>query len=146
MPPGMNDYVKQDGENPGAESFMALLDASGIRGRVVLVGASFGGWNMRLLASTHEERVAGLVLVDARQEANAERFAAAGMSENPPWVEWMSRLAPLAAHVGLARLVGFAPGINPSALAPSVQRFARATRFRSSAFRAGADELTSGEE
>ena len=45
-----------------------------------------------------------------------------------------------------SRSVGFAPGTDPRALAPSVQRFARATRFRSSAFNAGADELKSGEE
>jgi len=86
------------------------------------------------------------VLVDARHEANGERFAASGISENPPWVAWVARLAPVAAYVGIARFVGLSPGSTPDSLAPLVREFARATRFRSSAFASGADELESGEE
>ena len=50
----------------------ALLDRSGVPGRVIFVGASIGGWNVRLFASTHTERAAGLVLVDARHENQGE--------------------------------------------------------------------------
>ena len=125
---------------------VTLLDGSAIDGRVVLVGGSYGGWNMRILTTAHDERVAGLVLVDARHEATGERFAAAGISENPPWVAWVARLAPVAAYVGIARLVGFSPGPPPDSMAPSVREFARATRFRSSAFASGADELESATE
>jgi hypothetical protein len=96
--------------------------------------------------NSEPERVAGLVLVDARHEATGERFAAAGVSENPPWVAWIARLAPVAAYVGIARVVGFSPGPTPDAFAPSVRAFARATRFRSSAFASGADELESATE
>lgn len=88
----------------------ALLDVSGIRERIILVGASIGGWNVRLFASTHEDRVAGLVLVDARHEEQGERLAAAGVSENPPWIAWIARIAPAAAYLGIARLAGIAPG------------------------------------
>lgn len=129
-----------------ARELVALLDESGIRGQVVLVGASFGGWNMRLFANANEGRVAGLVLVDARHEANGERFAAAGISEIPPSVALVARLAPFAAYTGIARLVGFSPGPTPEVLAPSVREFARATRLRSSAFTAAADELKWGGE
>jgi hypothetical protein len=87
-----------------------------------------------------------LVLVDARHEATGERLAAAGVSENPPWVAWIARLAPVAAYVGIARVVGFSPGPTPDAFAPSVRAFAHATRFRSSAFASGAEELESATE
>jgi pimeloyl-ACP methyl ester carboxylesterase len=42
-----------------------LLDRSEGKGPFVLVGHSFGGLNVRLFASQHPERVAGLVLVEA---------------------------------------------------------------------------------
>lgn len=124
----------------------ALLDASDIRGRVVLVGASVGGWNMRLFASTHKERVAGLVLVDARHEEQSDRLLAAGVPETPPWIGLITRLAPLAAYCGIARAVGFAPGLPPSSVASPVRTFVQATRFRSSAFVAAADELRHADE
>ena len=45
-----------------------LLGRSGIGGPVVLVGASIAGFDVRVFASDHPERVAGLVLVDASHE------------------------------------------------------------------------------
>ena len=42
-----------------------LLAAVGVPPPYVLVGHSFGGWNVRLFASEHPEEVAGLVLVSA---------------------------------------------------------------------------------
>jgi pimeloyl-ACP methyl ester carboxylesterase len=119
----------------------ALLDGSGVRSRVVLVGASIGGWNVRLMASTHEERVAGLVLVDARHENQGEQLAAIGAAENPPAV---AHLAPLVAYSGIARLLGIAPGLPPDSVANDVRDYARATRFRSSALVAAASELLNG--
>jgi pimeloyl-ACP methyl ester carboxylesterase len=119
----------------------ALLDGSGVRGRVILVGASVGGWNMRLFASIHEEQTAGLVLVDARHEEQGQRLVAAGSPDAPPWLGLIARLAPVVAHVGLARAAGIAPGPPPDAIAASLQEFAQATRFRSSALVTTADEL-----
>lgn len=93
----------------------ALLDRGGVPGRVILVGASIGGWNVRLFASTHSERAAGLVLVDARHENQGEELAAAGAPEHPPPVAYV---APLVAYVGIARLLGIAPGLRPDSFAP----------------------------
>lgn len=42
-----------------------LLERAGEKGPFVLVGHSFGGWVVRLFASTYPEDVAGMVLVDA---------------------------------------------------------------------------------
>ena len=39
-----------------------------LQGCVVIVGASAGGWSARLFASTPEERVVGLVLVNAQAQ------------------------------------------------------------------------------
>src|SRR5213593_4339995 len=54
-----------------AGELAALVDRSGIHGRLVLVGASTGGFNVRVFASDHTDRVAGLVLVDASHEDQA---------------------------------------------------------------------------
>ena len=101
---------------------------------------------MRLLASAHEERVAGLVLVDARHEEQGERLAATGVPSYPPWVAWMIRLAPAIAYLGVARAVGIAPGPSPDSIAPPLREFAQATRFRSGAFVTAADELRHASE
>ena len=42
-----------------------LMDAAGVTGPVILLGHSMGGQHVRLLATQHPDRVAGLVLVDA---------------------------------------------------------------------------------
>ncbi|WP_219415513.1 alpha/beta fold hydrolase [Pseudonocardia nigra] len=44
---------------------VALLDATGERAPVVLVGASFGGVVQRAIADAHLQRLAGLVVVDS---------------------------------------------------------------------------------
>jgi len=121
----------------------ALLDRSGVPGRVVLVGASIGGWNTRLFASTQARRVAGLVLVDARHENQGEQLAAAGAPENPPAIAYV---APLVAYSGMARLLGIAPGLPAGSFTRDVRDYAQATRFRSSALATAASELLNGTE
>jgi pimeloyl-ACP methyl ester carboxylesterase len=121
----------------------ALLDKSGVTGRVIFVGASVGGWNVRLFASTHAKRVAGLVLVDARHEDQGEQLAASGAPENPPAV---AHLAPVVAYLGIARLLGIAPGLPTDSFTREVRDYAQATRFRSSALVTAASELLSAKE
>lgn len=111
-----------------AHELAQLLDRAGISGPLVLVGASIGGFTVRVFASEHAERVAGLVLVDAShedQEVDVPRIA--------PFV-------PLLSSVGVFRLLGVSFGLPPDSLAPSVRGFARATAFRAAAYQATADE------
>jgi pimeloyl-ACP methyl ester carboxylesterase len=111
-----------------ADELAQLLDRTGVSGPVVLVGASIGGLAVRVFASEHAQRVAGLVLVDAShedQEMDLPRIA--------PFV-------PLLSSVGVFRLLGVSFGPTPASLAPSVRDFARATSFRAAAYQATADE------
>ena len=78
----------------------------------IAVGASVGGWHMRVLASRHPEAVAGLVLVDASHEdqpLTAPRFA---------------RLVPIAGRLGVMRLLGIEIGGDYPATAFRAHRFA----------------------
>jgi pimeloyl-ACP methyl ester carboxylesterase len=107
-----------------------LLDRAGIAGPVVLVGASIGGLVVRVFASEHPQRVAGLVLVDAShedQDADVPRVA--------PFV-------PLLSSLGIFRLLGVTFGPPPASLAPTVRGFAEATGFRAAAYQAAVDEFT----
>jgi len=111
-----------------ASELSQLLDRTGIGEPVVLVGASSGGFIVRLFASERADRVAGLVLVDAShedQEMEMPRIA--------PFV-------PLLSSVGVFRLLGVSFGLPPDSLDPSVREFARATAFRASAYQATANE------
>jgi len=112
-----------------ASELAKLLDRSGLAGPVVLVGASIAGFNVRLFASDHPERAAGLVLVDASHEADRH--------EVPP----MARFVPLLSTVGVLRLFGVSFGGSIESLPPSVQRYALATRFRAAGYQAAADEI-----
>jgi pimeloyl-ACP methyl ester carboxylesterase len=107
-----------------------LLDRAGIAGPVVLVGASIGGLVVRVFASEHPERVAGLVLVDAShedQDGDVPRVA--------PFV-------PLLSSLGVFRLLGVTFGPPSASLAPTVRGFAEATGFRAAAYQTVVDEFT----
>lgn len=106
-----------------------LLDRSGVGGPLILVGASIGGLAVRVFASEHTERVAGLVLVDASHEDQEE-----DVPQIAPFVPFLS-------SVGVLRLLGVSFGLPPTSLAPSVRGFARATTFRAAGYRAAVDEM-----
>ena len=112
-----------------ATELVELLAASGTTGPVVLVGASIAGFNVRVFASDHPERAAGLVLVDASHEDDAHE------------VPGMARFVPLLSTIGVLRLFGVSFGQPIESLPPSVQQFARATRFRAAGYQAAADEI-----
>jgi pimeloyl-ACP methyl ester carboxylesterase len=113
-----------------ASELAELLIRSGINGPAVLVGASIAGFDVRVLASDHPERVAGLVLVDASHEDQALE------------VPRMARFIPLLSTIGVLRLFGVSFGQRIESLAPSVRQFARATSFRAAGYQAAADEIT----
>src|SRR5215208_1096811 len=106
-----------------------LLDGGGIGGPVVLVGASIGGFTVRVFASDHPERVAGLVLVDATHEDALDP------------IPRLATFVPLLSSFGIFRLLGVSFGLSPESLAPSVRGFANATRFRAAGYDAAADEI-----
>jgi pimeloyl-ACP methyl ester carboxylesterase len=106
-----------------------LLDRTSVTAPVILVGASIGGLYVRLFASEHAERVAGLVLLDATPEDRLDP------------VPELARFVPLLSSTGLLRLLGVSFGIDAESLAPAVRRFARATRYRAAGYNAAADEI-----
>jgi pimeloyl-ACP methyl ester carboxylesterase len=112
-----------------ANELAELLARSGITGPVVLAGESIAGFNVRVFASDHPERAAGLVLVDASHDDDAHE------------VPGMARFVPLLSTIGAFRLLGVSFGQRVESLAPSVQRYAQATRFRGAGYQAAADEI-----
>ena len=112
-----------------ANELAELLDRSGIGEPVVLVGASSGGFNVRVFASDHSKHVAGLVLVDASHEDQVHE------------VPRLARFVPLLSTLGVLRLLGVSFGLPVESLAPSARQFARATRFRAAGYKAAADEI-----
>lgn len=112
-----------------ASELAELFVRGGIATPVVLVGASSGGFNVRVFASDHPEHVAGLVLVDASHEDQVHQ------------IPQLARFVPLLSTIGVFRLLGVSFGPPTEVLAPSVQQFARATRFRASGYQAAADEI-----
>jgi len=112
-----------------ASELAELLARSGITGRVVLVGESIAGFNVRVFASDHPRQAAGLVLVDASHEDDAHE------------VPGMARFVPVLSTIGIFRLLGVSFGQRIESLAPPVQRYARATQFRAAGYQAAADEI-----
>jgi pimeloyl-ACP methyl ester carboxylesterase len=96
-----------------ARELKALLDAAGEKGPYVLVGHSFGGFNIRVFAGLYPGEVAGIVLVDSSHEDQDQRME----SVLPPAVrdqqkqqdardeELEQLLSPLMTHLGIQRLL-----------------------------------------
>ena len=95
-----------------ARELKSLLDAAGEKGPYVLVGHSFGGYNVRMFTALYPRDVVGIVLVDAEHGDEEERIEAL----LPPAVkeqenrrdhrsEILDRaLTPLMVHLGIDRL------------------------------------------
>ncbi|HET7737225.1 MAG TPA: alpha/beta hydrolase, partial [Tepidiformaceae bacterium] len=114
-----------------ARELRDLLDRSGLADPLVLVGASSGGFSMRLFATEHPGRVAGLVLVDAAHEDQHH--------EVPP----IARFVPVLASIGAFRVLGISFDMSPDSLAPHVRVYAAATQFRAAVYKAAASEISS---
>jgi pimeloyl-ACP methyl ester carboxylesterase len=57
-----------------ANDLHAMLEAARIPGRYILVGHSFGGYNVRVFADRFPDLIAGVILVDSSHEFQARAF------------------------------------------------------------------------
>lgn len=127
-----------------------LLGNAGIPGPWVLVGASFGGHVVRLLASRHPDEVAGVVLLDARHEEIGTRMP-------PGWKKLESAGAQMyramlgASRLGLLGVLGKLGGeraVPPIArkLPGGLRQTYLAVGFQPRYFEANLDELAASAE
>lgn len=95
-----------------ARELKALLDASLEKGPYILVGQSFGGFNIRVFTGQYPNNVAGMVLVDASHEDQEERMASMlpvavrqQEKEDDERNEKLTQiLTPVTIHLGIQRL------------------------------------------
>jgi pimeloyl-ACP methyl ester carboxylesterase len=90
-----------------AKELHALLQNAGEKPPFVMVGHSFGGYNVRVYNGQYGDQVAGMVLVDSTQEDQyallPEAWKRIG-AEQVKRYERQARFAPLFVNLGLARL------------------------------------------
>ena len=65
-----------------AEELHTLLEVAGVLGPYVLVGHSFGGYNVRLFASQYPDTIAGVVLLDSAHEDQFIHFQKNGITRH----------------------------------------------------------------
>lgn len=85
----------------------ALLAAAGEKPPYILVGHSFGGFNVRVYNGAYPGEVAGMVLVDASHEDQISRMPpvmTAFQKKEEASAKWQAFLAPAMIDLGIARL------------------------------------------
>lgn len=97
----------------------ALLEAAHEKGPYILVGHSFGGYNVRVYNGQYPADVAGMVLVDASHEDQNNRMSApiqAFMKKSMQDMKRQEWLAPLLIRFGVVRFTqrnqGESPGVS----------------------------------
>ena len=97
----------------------ALLEAAGEKGPYILVGHSFGGYNVRVYNGQYPGDVAGMVLVDASHEDQNDRMPPAlqaFMKKSIAELKRQQMLAPLLIRFGILRFSlrkqGESPGVS----------------------------------
>ena len=97
-----------------AKELHALLAAAGEKPPYILVGHSFGGFNVRVFNGAYPNDVAGMVLVDAShedQESIIPKVLLENMKEIETSLRWQKRLAPAYAYLGVGRLLDDTAGL-----------------------------------
>jgi pimeloyl-ACP methyl ester carboxylesterase len=98
-----------------AKDLHALLHAAGVPPPYLLVGASFGGFNVRLYNRLFPDEVAGAVFVDAAHEDEGIRIPRHRGRYLSPYLRKPLTLLILAANeVGLVRLFSHHPALDPA--------------------------------
>jgi len=102
-----------------AKELHALLEAANEKGPYILVGHSFGGFNVRVYNGQYPRDVAGVVLVDASHEDQNDRMPPAiqaFMKKSTEQLKRQKMLAPLLIRFGVARFSqrnqGEGPGVS----------------------------------
>lgn len=86
----------------------ALLAAVGEKPPYILVGHSFGGYNVRVFSGAYPTAVAGMVLVDASHEDQVKMEPQALVNysnKQDASSKWQTLLQPALIHLGIARLM-----------------------------------------
>jgi len=109
-----------------ARELQELLGHGGVAPPYVLVGHSFGGFNVRLFASEHPDETAALVLIDSSHEQQFERFDQAGLTS----------AAPRAGEIIIGN-----PAVVPASLPGDLQALARSFTMRAGFIAALRSEL-----
>jgi pimeloyl-ACP methyl ester carboxylesterase len=126
-----------------ARELKALLDAAGEKGPYILVGHSFGGFNIRVYTGLYPSDVAGVVLVDASHEDEEERIGSVlpaavrkQEKEEEDRDEMLERIfTPIVIHLGIQRFsvaAGWAdmPNSLSKDLVEELLYLERQTKFR----------------
>lgn len=118
------------------EDLRTLLRGAGLQGSMVVVGHSWGGLLAQMLAQSHPDEVAGLVLVDALhhdQTASMDPSAHARYSRN---MQLLTGSATWLAPLGLTRLANMPASVVLDKLPASEQAAARGLAMQSKNYRA----------
>jgi pimeloyl-ACP methyl ester carboxylesterase len=86
-----------------AKELHTLLQNAGIRPPYILVGHSFGGFNVRVYNGLYPNEVAGLILVDSSQEDETALSPAGTVAAEQKKAKLLARLYPVLLHLGVAR-------------------------------------------
>ena len=106
-----------------------LLTNAAIPGPYVLVGHSFGGYNVRLFAHQYPEETAGIVLVDSSHEDQESKFPAALKDEGAKMTQQL-QLGRILAPFGLVRLFFIKPNEKyPASIQPMDAALNSSTEF-----------------